>query len=91
MTEWRDDMKNAPKDGTRIMLWRGPASTGVWSEMVIAEWHEDTWAWPDSRDTPSTHGEWSSDDLLDGYSDDSSFTHWMHLPAAPTPTGDSHE
>lgn len=71
----------APMDGTRIMLWRGFSAIGRWAEMVVAEWYDGAWTWPD--DNPSTHGEWSEDDLLDGYWSATGFTHWMPLPAPP--------
>lgn len=79
MMEWQP-IETAPKDGTRVMLWRGFTDFGLWSEMVIAEWRDDTWMWP--AENPSTHGEWEENDLLDGF-ECNSFTHWMPLPEAP--------
>lgn len=81
---WRT-IETAPKDGTRVVLWRGFCSFGKWAEMVVAEWHEDAWCWPSDSDDPSTHAEWSEDALLCGYSSDRGFTHWMPLPDAPAP------
>lgn len=80
--EWQP-IETAPKGGARIMLWRGATSCGKWSEMVIAEWLETAWCWPDSRENPSTHGEWTEDELIDGYADSKSFTHWRPLPVPP--------
>lgn len=76
-------IETAPKDGTRVMLWRGFISHGEWSEMIIAEWHDGEWLWPDPRENPSTHGEWTDYDLIDGYGDASGPTHWMPLPTPP--------
>lgn len=76
-------IETAPKDGTRVMLWRGFISHGSWSEMIIAEWHDGEWLWPDPRENPSTHGEWTDYDLIDGYGDASGPTHWMPLPTPP--------
>lgn len=73
----------APKDGTRIMLWRGRPKLGVWAEMVIAEWFNGEWVWPDPRDNPSTHEGWTEDEMSDGYADSKNFTHWIPLPAPP--------
>lgn len=80
MADWQP-IETAPKDGTRIMLWRGYTTYGVWAEMVIAEWHDDAWRWP--SDTQSTHGDWSQDEIYDGYESAKDFTHWMPLPEAP--------
>ena len=80
MIEWRL-IDTAPKDGTRVMLWRGFPQYGDWDEMVIAEWHGDEWQWPADRAT--THGEWSQDDLEDGFSQANGFTHWLPLPEPP--------
>ena len=80
---WSDDMDAAPKDGTRIMLWRGYTELGSWSELIIAQWHEDAWRWPDSRENPSKYKPWTDEDLMDGYADDKNFTHWMPLPPPP--------
>lgn len=82
MMEWQP-IETAPKDGTRIMLWRGFINSGLWAEMVIAQWFNDEWVWPDQRDNPSTHGNWSDDDMLDGYASAHGFTHWMPLPEPP--------
>lgn len=79
-------IETAPKDGTRVMLWRGFPEFGEWPEMVIAEWHDYEWQWPDSshlRGTSSTHGEWTREHLYNGYSSASDFTHWMPLPEPP--------
>lgn len=79
-----EPIDTAPKDGTRVILWRGPAESGKQSEMVIAEWHGGEWQWPDEAENPCTHGEWSEEDRQGGYySDGRYFTHWMPLPAAP--------
>ena len=78
-------IETAPKDGTRLMLWRGSTSFGKWNDMVVAQWFDGAWRWPDMRDNPSTHGPWSDEELWDGYEDNKSFTHWMPLPEAPTP------
>lgn len=77
---WRP-IETAPMDGTRVMLWRGSPHIGTWAEMVIAEWYDGAWSWP--TDNPSTHGEWSPDDLVNGYYSREGFTHWMPLPATP--------
>lgn len=77
---WRD-ISTAPRDGTRVLLWRGQPPIGMWAEMVVAEYHDDMWRWPDD-DTPTTHGEWTEDALWDGYQCNE-FTHWMPLPATP--------
>lgn len=75
-------IETAPKDGTRVALWRNSAPLGTWQEFVIAEWHYDGWCWPDPRDNPSNYGEWSEDEILDGYNAPN-FTHWMPLPEPP--------
>ena len=82
MSEWQP-IETAPKDGTRVMLWRGPANFGNRAEMVITEWHDGAWCWPDGVGSVSTHGEWTEDDILNGYEDAVNFTHWMPLPPAP--------
>lgn len=66
------------------MLWRGPG-LGVRADMVIAEWHDGEWCWPDQGlyGTPSTHGEWTREYLDNGYSTASDFTHWQPLPEPP--------
>lgn len=81
-------IESAPKDGRRVMLWRGECGEGSWAEMVIAEWFEGAWRWPDDREEPSTHGEWSEDDLIEGYADNESFTHWQPLPPPPSNQGE---
>lgn len=80
--DWQP-IETAPRDGTRVMLWRGFTAIGSWSEMVIAEWVDDAWRWPDHHDNPSTHGDWSEENIADGYEDAKSFTHWMPLPSPP--------
>lgn len=80
--EWQP-IETAPQDGTRVILWRGFTSLGVWKEMVVGEWHSGAWVWPSEGDNPSTHGEWTEDDLDFGYVDHKSFTHWMPLPEPP--------
>lgn len=85
------DYSTAPKDGTRIMLWRGPSRIGKQAEMVIAEWRDGAWVWPDPIDCPSTHGVWTDEHIDFGYRDAGiDFTHWAHLPPGPaariTPT-----
>lgn len=85
MSDWRS-IDTAPKDGTRVMLWRGTPTFGDWAEMVIAEWHDSEWQWPDGdglRGTMSTHGEWTQEHLDNGYSSASDFTHWMPLIQGP--------
>jgi hypothetical protein len=78
-------IETAPRDGTRVMLWRGFTEIGKWAEMVVAEWHDGEWQWP-SDDNPSTHGEWTVDDMLNGYCSCGDFTHWMPLPNPPGDT-----
>jgi hypothetical protein len=80
--EWQP-IETAPKDGTRVILWRGFISFGEWPEMIIAQWDDGAWRWPDPRENPSTHGEWADYDLMDGYEDADSPTHWMPLPDPP--------
>lgn len=80
--EWQP-IETAPKDGTRIMLWRGYPRFGFWQEMVIAQWFNDSWRWPDPRENASTHDVWSEDDLYYGFEDEENFTHWMPLPPPP--------
>ena len=82
MSDWQP-IETAPRDGTRVMLWRGFADLGKWSEMVIAEWHHGAWCWPDPGKNPTTHGEWTDCDLIEGYEDAKKPTHWMPLPAPP--------
>lgn len=90
MADWRS-IDTAPKDGTRVMLWRGAPTFGDWAEMVIAEWHDNEWQWPDAdgvRGTPSTHGEWTQEHLDNGYSSVSDFTHWRPLIQGPEASRD---
>ena len=81
--QWQP-IETAPKDGTRVLLWRGNApSCGIWAEMVVAEYHHFKWRWPDKADNPSTHGDWSDDEIMDGFEALECFSHWMPLPKPP--------
>jgi len=83
MSEWQP-IETAPKDGTRVFLWRGyPKFGSCWAEMVAAEWHDGEWCWPDPRQNPSVYGDWSYDDLAEGYAATEKFTHWAHLLPPP--------
>jgi len=87
--EWAS-IESAPKDGTRIQLYRPPAEWGKWGELVIAEFRDEAWRWPDKDQNPTFYGEWTEDELNEGYADHNSpcwFTHWRPLPPAPAMKG----
>ncbi|CAM3285681.1 MULTISPECIES: hypothetical protein [Sphingomonas] len=68
---WRD-AKDAPRDGTRIMLWlREP-----WSCVELARWYEPWGVWLTERYIPN------ETDEMGGIGADVP-THWMPLPPAP--------
>ncbi|MFT0532228.1 hypothetical protein ACMHYJ_05245 [Castellaniella hirudinis] len=93
-------IETAPKDGTWILAWRGPATGGYWDPMVIVRWYEweddpgnGTWVWPDDRyDVWTPEGQQRADAMLGDGSlfEDNGFTHWMPLPQPPK-EGVSHE
>lgn len=91
---WRD-IASAPKDGTWILAWRGPAQNGsVWTNPVAVRWFEfeededGAWCWPDSiYEVMSDDGKDRANSLLvegECYDDNTNFTHWRPLPAPPS-------
>ena len=81
MSEWQP-IETAPKDGTRVMLWRGVTPFGDWAEMIVAEWHLGAWRWPSEK--LSTHGEWTEDEIMDGFCCNAAIN-WQPLPPPPVP------
>ena len=63
-------ISSAPRDGTAILGYWTPATTGVIGESCygLARWDEGEFGWVDADDAGNS---WSEP------------THWMHLPEPP--------
>lgn len=92
-------IETAPRNGTWVLLWRGPSRFGTRDPMVIGCYCPDddgkpAWVWPKGPFDPFTEdGQEEARlniELNDIYEEGEcadGFTHWMPLPEPP-PTND---
>lgn len=91
MSAWQD-ISTAPKDGTRILVYRkqGPGIGGmVVHHIDMAHWDaEFETGWDLKEDVPTSRGAWTDLSVADWGAEEYAElhpTHWMPLPEPPQP------
>jgi hypothetical protein len=80
-----EPIETAPKNGTWITLWRGPADVGRHEPFVFGKWDigYKTFIFPTEVVDLFYRREEANQSLVEDFYEDDSFTHWMPLPEPP--------
>lgn len=78
-------ISTAPKDGSWIALWRGPAEIGRRAPFIFGKWSVEykTFIFPVKIVDIFHELEVAEEELLKDFYDDDSFSHWSELPESP--------